>query len=224
MAYNLFRARKLRGWTQEEAAEQLEPFLGVRWSKATWSAAEQTYRRSDRPRRFTPDEIVAFSRAFKLPIGWWFLPPDPTEGRPVLIRPHDGAKKGMAEIELLSLIFPVGEPLEETERRYAQLVHLLPAESRGWAAEQPLLQWAAAHTAAAVEASLGDLAAHERNLRELADALARTRQLVQDRAIEDLRGTGAADRPHRMRALEVQEVDQQAEEARAGGPGREEES
>lgn len=42
VAYNLARARSLRGWTQEQAAERLEPFLGVRWSKATFSAAERS--------------------------------------------------------------------------------------------------------------------------------------------------------------------------------------
>ena len=31
VAHGLKVARILRGWTQEEAAERLEPYLGVRW-------------------------------------------------------------------------------------------------------------------------------------------------------------------------------------------------
>src|SRR5215207_10252431 len=58
VAYNLHRARIMRGWTQEEAAEQLEPFLGKRWSKASFSAAERSVT-GDRAREFTVDELVA---------------------------------------------------------------------------------------------------------------------------------------------------------------------
>ena len=53
----------LEDWTQEEAAEQLEQYLGARWSKATFSAAERSID-GRRVRQFTADEIVAFSRCF----------------------------------------------------------------------------------------------------------------------------------------------------------------
>ncbi|MCA1673650.1 MAG: hypothetical protein LC799_16100, partial [Actinobacteria bacterium] len=39
VAFNLTQAREWRGWTQDEAAVALEPYLGVRWSKATFSQA-----------------------------------------------------------------------------------------------------------------------------------------------------------------------------------------
>ena len=42
IAYNLTEARGLRGWTQEEAAAKLEPYVGARWSKATFSSAERS--------------------------------------------------------------------------------------------------------------------------------------------------------------------------------------
>ena len=35
VAYNLAQARMWKNWTQEEAAAELEPFLGARWSKAS---------------------------------------------------------------------------------------------------------------------------------------------------------------------------------------------
>lgn len=74
IAYNLMRARKLRGLSQEQAAERLEPFLGTRWSKATVSAAERSYE-TDRVRQFTADDLLAFSRAFDLQMAWFFFPP-----------------------------------------------------------------------------------------------------------------------------------------------------
>ena len=40
VAFNLTRARTDRGWSQPEAAAALEPFLGVRWSRASYSAVE----------------------------------------------------------------------------------------------------------------------------------------------------------------------------------------
>jgi len=74
VAYNLRRARLLRGWSQKEAIERLEPF-GVRWSTASYSVAECSVHRLDRIRRFSADEIVAFARAFDKPVEWFFQDP-----------------------------------------------------------------------------------------------------------------------------------------------------
>lgn len=76
VAYNLQRARRLRKWTQEEAAAHLEPFLGVRWSKASWSAAERSVA-GDRVRQFSADEVVAFARGFGLSVAFFFMPASP---------------------------------------------------------------------------------------------------------------------------------------------------
>src|SRR3546814_10466071 len=67
VAYNLAQARALKGWTQDQAAEALEPHLGARWSSASYSAAERSVD-GNRIRNFDADEIVAFARAFELPI------------------------------------------------------------------------------------------------------------------------------------------------------------
>jgi transcriptional regulator with XRE-family HTH domain len=75
VAHNLRAARELRGLTQEQAAEQLEPFLGERWSVAVFSAAERSVA-GKRIREFDADTIHAFARAFELPVGYFFLPPD----------------------------------------------------------------------------------------------------------------------------------------------------
>ncbi len=71
VAYNLAQARLNKGWTQEQAAAALEPFLGVHWSKASFSAAERSVD-GERIRQFTADEIVAFARCFELPVTWFF--------------------------------------------------------------------------------------------------------------------------------------------------------
>lgn len=74
VAWNLAQARKMRGWTQEQAAEHLEPYLGERWSKATYSAAERSVD-GTRIRQFTADDLHAFARAFGLPMTLFLTPP-----------------------------------------------------------------------------------------------------------------------------------------------------
>jgi transcriptional regulator with XRE-family HTH domain len=74
IALNFARARKERGWTQEELAEILEPYLGTLWSVATISAIERSVDGA-RIKQFTADELFAIARAFSLPIGWFFSPP-----------------------------------------------------------------------------------------------------------------------------------------------------
>jgi len=78
IAFNLKRARELRGLTQEQAAELLEPHLGVRWSKSSFSAAESSAAEGTRRRVFSADEIQAFADGFNLPPAWFFLSPDAT--------------------------------------------------------------------------------------------------------------------------------------------------
>ncbi len=92
VAQRIAFARQLRGWTQEEAADRLELYLGAKWSAATFSIVERSID-GKRIRQFTADELVALSRAFEVPIGWWFTPswgdetglvvtPDAPEGLP----------------------------------------------------------------------------------------------------------------------------------------------
>ena len=79
VAYNLARIRKVRGLSQDQAADLLEPYLGARWSKAVYSAAERSYD-GKRVRQFTADNLVAMSKAFGVPVLYFFLPPK-TEDR-----------------------------------------------------------------------------------------------------------------------------------------------
>jgi hypothetical protein len=76
VAYNLRRARDLKGWTQEAAATALEPFLGVKWTGPSFSVAERWKPQpGQKVRQFGADEIVAFAAAFELPIGFFFRTP-----------------------------------------------------------------------------------------------------------------------------------------------------
>jgi|GEM_PF-1927267 len=105
IAFNLTVARQLRGWTQEEAAVKLEPFVGARWSKATFSSAERSID-GRRIRQFTADEIVAFSRCFDVPIGFFFMPPRPSESEtPTRFATAENDDYGLSLAELLDAIF-----------------------------------------------------------------------------------------------------------------------
>ncbi len=123
VAYNLARARALRGWNQEQAATRLEPHLGVRWSNVVLSAAERSYA-GKRVRQFTADEIVAFSQAFELPVVWFFLPPgtDEEEAFYPLVCPSKAApneENVLDPNELLRLTFNahLGDLIREITRR-----------------------------------------------------------------------------------------------------------
>jgi hypothetical protein len=74
VAARLADARMIRGLTQEEAADALAPYIGVRWSGATFSIVERSID-GKRIRQFTADDLLALSRAFDLPIGFFLSPP-----------------------------------------------------------------------------------------------------------------------------------------------------
>lgn len=77
VGYNFRLARELRGWTQEEAAARLEPYLGQRLPQTSISAIEHAYQGGDRPRReFDAHELLAFALTFELPLVWFLLPPE----------------------------------------------------------------------------------------------------------------------------------------------------
>lgn len=79
VAYNVRAAREFRGWTQEEFAEYLEPYLGQRITQAAVSSIERAWD-GDRRREFDAHELQVFAVVFDLPIIWFFLPP-PGEDR-----------------------------------------------------------------------------------------------------------------------------------------------
>ncbi|MDP9020541.1 MAG: helix-turn-helix domain-containing protein [Actinomycetota bacterium] len=131
VAYNLTRAREDKGWTQDQAADALAPYLGKRWSKASISQAERSIA-GRFIRKFDADEIMAFARAFEVPIAWFFMPPPPWSdqpGVPVKLATPDAEEFGQALGLLVDLVF--GEPYQQallSMRLQAFLEQLGPIE------------------------------------------------------------------------------------------------
>lgn len=79
VAYNLERARRERGMSQEELGAQLFIRTRTKWSKATVSAAVRSAHSTERIRKFDANEIAAFALIFELPIAYFFTPPEDGE-------------------------------------------------------------------------------------------------------------------------------------------------
>lgn len=76
---NVRRLRISRGWTQEEAGERFGAIYGEPWSKAVWSAAEQT--RGVRQRSWAANELAALADLFGVSIPELLVDDEP-EGAP----------------------------------------------------------------------------------------------------------------------------------------------
>jgi hypothetical protein len=102
VAWNLERIRRERGWSQSEAAQALAPYLGHRLSRAAFSQAERSLY-SRKIRRFDADEIVAFCRAFEVPVPYFFGPPEPHfRGKPVMVNGKPGHPRARIDSPPLS--------------------------------------------------------------------------------------------------------------------------
>ncbi len=110
IASNIAKARLLRGWTQQEAAEALAPYLGARLSTASFSAMERSVD-GGRVREFDADEIFAFARGFELPIGWFFTPPSPMDD--IGIAAPDAPRDGLDPHDLLDAVLGTDATLDQ---------------------------------------------------------------------------------------------------------------
>ncbi len=102
VALNVIRARSLRGWTQEQAADALAPYLGAKLSGPSFSNLERSAVKVDRIKQFSADDLLALSRGFDLPIGFFFTPPPP--GEDAGLYGPDAGMKGLDPIVLLDAI------------------------------------------------------------------------------------------------------------------------
>jgi hypothetical protein len=66
-------------WTQEEAARELAPYLGVQLLTASFSAIERSVD-TGRVRECSADELLAFAWGSRVPVTWFFTPPSVWEG------------------------------------------------------------------------------------------------------------------------------------------------
>jgi transcriptional regulator with XRE-family HTH domain len=110
VAYNVAKARELRGWTQEQAAEALAPYLGAKLSGASFSSLERSAWSVDRIKQFSADDLLALSRGFDLPIGFFFTPPPPELD--AALHAPDAPMPGLDPIVMLNAILGTPENLD----------------------------------------------------------------------------------------------------------------
>ncbi|MBA2283325.1 MAG: helix-turn-helix transcriptional regulator [Acidimicrobiia bacterium] len=180
VAFNLSKARLLRGWTQTQAAEALEPYLGTRLSPASWSAMERSVD-GGRIREITADELVAFARGFELPVGFFLTPPSAWENHAV--RTPDTGEHGLEPIELFDHIIGTDESLAEWEqylKSWPAPGHTITIAPDGTVANSRRIQEdvhprlagpAALRARLLIQQQFGDLDAARRVLERLATAL-----------------------------------------------------
>ena len=170
VAYNLAQARAWRGWTQDEAAVALEPYLGVRWSKASFSQAERSIT-GRIARNFSADEIVAFARAFKLPVTWFFMPPPPlTDAGPAILDTPDAGVWGEPLSLLVDLIFGDDEQQAVVALRLAAFLDQL-GDGPITAAQERIKDHARVRVAALARDAFRDTERLQNQLRWLANQL-----------------------------------------------------
>lgn len=112
VAFNLAKARKRRGWTQQETANALTRVTGKRYTAVTYSAAECSWR-TGRTRQFDAAELVTFAQVFDLPVAAFLLPVedrDGTEG--YTLGPRGGEREGetISARELLGRVLSIRSP------------------------------------------------------------------------------------------------------------------
>ncbi|WP_164710948.1 helix-turn-helix domain-containing protein [Euzebya pacifica] len=115
VAFNLRRAREIRGLTQEDAAAVISNCGDTIWTKATLSQAERSVSGA-RVRQFTVNDLYAFAEAFGLPIPWFLLPPpDGAAGPgPVRITPHSEDDWALGDSERVAVAATAGQHLQRT--------------------------------------------------------------------------------------------------------------
>ena len=200
VAHNLQQIRQWRGLTQSEAAEAIEPYVGKRWSKANFSAAERSIA-GERIRQFDADEIVAFAKAFDVPVTWFFLPPVPwaQDGAPVHLQ-HSSSREPLAVLADLIFGDDAGRSLLELRLQYF-LQELGPAPLSD--AQQRITQLVDAKKTALVEHAVADLTQWQTALRSLANQLEDLQQRASNAATADLAAAGRTNDPARTGTEDV---------------------
>lgn len=199
VSHNLARARALRGWTQEEAAEALAPYLGARLSFASFSAMERSAYRVDRVKVFSADELLALSRAFDLPIGYFFTPPPPAED--VGLHAPDAGSKGLDPIVILDAVLGTPEnigPWREQLLAYASSIAPAPKSKREKPSVSPsdlperLEPLGALRARTILERAFGDLQETGDVLERLAEAIRLVDEAAADSTTDEAAPSGTA--------------------------------
>lgn len=127
VSYNLLRAREMRRYTQAQAAERISAALGKPWSVAVYAAAERSHR-SARVKEFSADELLALSKAFDVPLSWWFLPAGPSSR----VKTRNGEREYTGD-QLLEVLFPHPDSAEAMalNERTEQLFNQFASQTTG---------------------------------------------------------------------------------------------
>jgi transcriptional regulator with XRE-family HTH domain len=174
IAHNLREARRQHGWTQERAAAELEPFLGTRWSVPVFSAAERSVA-GERIREFSADDVHALSRAFNLPLTFFFRPPPGADS----IGHGHASEPGESPVDFFARVLELDKPenawllewLDDAPRHVREAVRLKLDERKVRATQDalahelyPLTEWAE---------RLDDMAYQLRTVREVVETESR---------------------------------------------------
>lgn len=195
VAHNLARARALRGWTQEQAADALAPYFGGRLSAASFSAMERSAWTPLRIKVFSADDLLALSRGFDLPIGYFFTPPPP--GDDIGLHAPDAGTKGLDPIVLLDAILGRPDNLDPWKQdllAYSASTAPMPRSKHEKPSVSPsdlaqrLEPLVALHAQARIRHTLGDLDEASDLLERLAEAL---------RLLDEAAATGTPNEPAR---------------------------
>lgn len=148
IAFNLAKARRRAGWTQEETAEKLTAATGRRWTKGTLGAAERSWE-SGRVREFDGNELVAFCRVFGQPLAYFFVPPEVAgeDGEYLLgAAPGEvGPPERISDLDLLSVVLALTSTSEFIDHVNAALNR----HNLSWAPARP--SWYRPEESAAAE-------------------------------------------------------------------------
>lgn len=208
VAYNVAKARALRGWTQEEAAEELAPYLGGKMSIASFSALERSAWKVDRIKVFSADELLALSRGFDLPIGYFFTPPPPAFDAGLYA--PDAGSKGLDPIAMLDAVLGTPQNLGAWESEllaYAASQAPMPRSKREKPSVSPsdlpdrLQPLGNLRAKALLQQAFGDLGETSSVLERLAEAIRTLDETASDGTTDKAtRGTNdRTRRPHTAR-------------------------
>jgi len=179
VGHNLFQARQERGWTQAQAAEALEPHLGIRWTVAQVSAAERSIDGA-RIRQFTADDLVAFAQAFGLPVTYFFLPTRPHATWAKVEPGTSTAQVSRTMAEMIDIIFgDANDGLPQVVRRLHDIMRVMDPELFS-AAQRQIFDLAKQRLLAIVSQAIGSLGDWQTSLNTMADALAELQSQTAD--------------------------------------------
>ena len=205
VAYNVAKARALRGWTQEQAADALAPYLGAKLSGPSFSALERSAWNPSRIKQFSADDLLALSRGFDLPIGFFLTPPPPgfdagLHAPDAGLHAPDAGAKGLDPIVLLDAILGTPDNLRywaDELLAYSASVAPMPRSKREKPSVSPsdladrLEPLGRIRSKALLRQAFGELAGASDVLERLAEAL----RLLDQAASDDTTGDQAGDAP-----------------------------